>query len=132
VFTLKLQRQTTREIEGKEYHKWVITIPPEQIEKLNWEEGVELESVVRGNDLVIRPMTNQPEKSKKMTYEEFKKIIKEELEKEPKGISWTEIRKRRPEFYQKVPNNLWVRTLEREIGLAKEKVGTKTIWKLKK
>lgn len=129
---MKLQKQVTREIEGKEYHKWVIIIPPEQIERLNWEEGMELESMAKGNDLMIRPMTNPPEKSEKMTYEEFKKIIKEELEKEPKGLSWTEIKKRRHELYQKVPNNLWVRTLEREIGLTKEKVETKTIWRLKK
>lgn len=67
----------------------------------------------------------------KMTYEEFKKIIKEELEKEAAGLSWTEIKSRRSELYQKVPNNLWVRTLESDIGLMREKVGLKTIWRLK-
>jgi hypothetical protein len=128
---LKLQRQVTREIEGKEYYKWVIIIPPEQIEGLGWREGMELESMIKEDSLLIRAMVNSSKKSEKMTYEEFKKIIKEELEKEPEGLSWTEIKKRRPELYQKVPNNLWVRTLEREIGLIKEKVGTKTIWRLK-
>ncbi|MEM2915396.1 MAG: hypothetical protein QXH91_08385, partial [Candidatus Bathyarchaeia archaeon] len=114
---MKLQKHTTREIEGKEYHKWVIVIPPEQIKGLGWKEGIELESMIKGNGLVIRPMTEPPEKPVKMTYEDFKKIIKEELEREPKGLSWTEIKGRRPELYQSVPNNLWVRTLEREIGI---------------
>jgi hypothetical protein len=121
----------SRETEGKEYYKWVIVIPPEQIDRLGWSEGMELDSIVKGDGLLIRPMTEPPEKSEKMTYEVFKKIIKEELEKEPKGLTWTDIKSRRPELYQKVPNNLWVRTLEREIGLIKEKVGTKTIWRLK-
>jgi hypothetical protein len=66
-----------------------------------------------------------------MTYEEFVKIIREELEKEPKGLSWADIKKRRPELYQKVPNNRWVRNLESEIGLVRVKVGTKIIWRLK-
>lgn len=128
---MKLQKHLAREIEGKEYFKWVVVIPPEHIEVLGWQEGIELESNVKGDSLVIRPITNPLEKPKKMTYDEFKKMVKEELEKEPKGLSWTEIKKRRPELYQSIPNNLWVRTLENEIGLIRKKVGTKTIWRLK-
>jgi hypothetical protein len=128
---LKLQKQTSREIQGKEYYKWVIIIPPENIEQLSWTDGLELESHVKGSNLVISPMTESSKKNDKMTYETFRKIVKEELEKEPKGLTWTQIRGHRTELYQKVPNNLWVQTLEREIGLTKDKIGTKTIWKLK-
>jgi hypothetical protein len=105
-------------------------LPPEQIEQLKWENGSELESKVTDNSLILRLMTEKPQ-SDKMTYETFKQIIQEELEKEPHGLTWTEIRARRPELYQVVPNNLWVRTLERDIGLIKRKIETKTIWKLK-
>ncbi len=111
---MKLQKQVSRVVEGIEYVKWVIIIPPSQIEKLGWSEGEELESKVNGNALTVRPMVNPPEKPKKMTYEEFKEVIKEELEKEPEGLSWTEIKKRRSELYQRVPNNLWVRLMEQE------------------
>jgi antitoxin component of MazEF toxin-antitoxin module len=128
---MRLQKHASREVEGKEYYKWVIVIPPEQIEELHWNEGLELESIVRQDRLIVRPMTNPPEKEEKMSYEDFKQIINEELAKESEGLTWTDIRLRRPELYQKVPNNLWVRTLEREIGLRKKKIGTKTIWKLK-
>ena len=130
---MKLQKQLTRAVEGKEYFKWVVVIPSGQIEKLGWDDGLELESIVGKNSLIIRPKRDCSERPKKMTYEEFKKIIKEELGKEPEGLTWTEIKQRRPELYQKVPNNLWVRTLEQEIGLVREKrTDGKTIWRLSK
>jgi antitoxin component of MazEF toxin-antitoxin module len=128
---LKLQKNKTRAIEGKEYYKWVIVVPPEQIEELHWDEGEELESFVKNDQLRIRLMTKTSKENEKMNYEQFKQIIKEELLTEPSGLTWTEIKSRRPELYQKLPNNLWVRTLEREIGLVRNKIGTKTIWKLK-
>lgn len=129
---MKLQKHTTREIDGKEYYKWVITIPPRHIKRLKWEEGMELESNIEGVTLLINPINKLSKKPQKMTYEKFKEIVQEELNKEPEGLSWTEIKNRRSELYQRVPNNLWVRTLEQEIGLAREKKGSKTIWKIKK
>ena len=122
-------------MDGKEYYKWVVVIPPSQIEELGWTEGMELTSRVKDNMLIIEPATTNPIKSKKprkMTYEEFKRIIKEELEKVPEGLTWAQIKKRRPELYQKVPNNLWVRMLEQDIGLTREKIGGKTIWRLRR
>lgn len=67
-----------------------------------------------------------------MAYEDFKRIIKEELEKEQKGLAWMDLKKKRPELYQRVPNNRWVRNLEKEIGLVREKRGAKIIWRLKR
>lgn len=65
-----------------------------------------------------------------MTYEEFKQIIKEELQKAPDGLTWTQIRKRRPEIYQKFPANQWVRRMEKDIGLIRSREKEKTLWGL--
>ena len=65
-----------------------------------------------------------------MTYEEFKQIIKEELEKAPNGLTWSQIRERRPELYQKFPANQWVRQMEKDIGLIRSRKAGKVIWKL--
>jgi len=129
---VKLQKQTTRKIGDIEYSKWVITIPPDQIEKLKWLEGDNLDSKAENKNLVVKKVVNMPEKPKKMTYEEFKSIIRTELEKAPEGLTWTEIKNKRHEFYQKVPNNLWVRMLEKELGMIRKKeLDGKTIWRLK-
>lgn len=71
----------------------------------------------------------------KMSYEEFRDAIKETLEKNPEGLSWKEI-KHLANLQQKVPNNRWVRWLERDIGLVrKEDVRRqevkRTIWRLR-
>lgn len=126
---MKLQKHTTK-VDDAEYSKWVVVIPPSQIKMLGWEKGFELESEVMGDILVLKRMLS-PKNPKKMTYEEFKEVIREELEKEPKGLTWTQIKQRRPELYQRVPNNLWVRLMERDIGLIRQKKGVKTIWRLK-
>jgi len=76
-------------------------------------------------------MIYRPEETKKMTYEEFKNIIKEELAKAPGGLTWTQIRERRPELYQRFPANQWVRQMEKDIGLVREKVKGKVYWRLK-
>jgi len=67
----------------------------------------------------------------KMAYGDFKRIIEEELKKAPDGLTWTQIRERRPELYQKFPANQWVRQMEKDIGLTRLKKAGKTIWSLK-
>ena len=76
-------------------------------------------------------MSNESEATKKMSYEKFKQIIEEELKKSPDGLTWTQIRERRPELYQKFPANQWVKQMEKDIGLSRSKRAGKTIWKLK-
>ena len=66
---------------------------------------------------------------KKITYEEFKIQIKEVLKTEPEGLTWTEIRKR-ANLYQKWPNNKWVRKLDEDINLIREKIKGRMIWRL--
>lgn len=74
----------------------------------------------------------RPENAKKMTYEEFVQIIKEELKISPDGLTWSQIRERRPELYQRFPANQWVRQMEKDIGLTRTKKKGKTIWRLTK
>jgi bifunctional DNA-binding transcriptional regulator/antitoxin component of YhaV-PrlF toxin-antitoxin module len=51
---LKLQKQLSRKVGTKEYPKWVITIPPKQVESLGWKEGESLDSEVNTQGLIIR------------------------------------------------------------------------------
>lgn len=51
---MKLQKQKTREVKGKEYHRWVVVLPHDQLEKLKWEEGEELKSETKGNQLILK------------------------------------------------------------------------------
>lgn len=76
-------------------------------------------------------MTYRPEGTKKMTYNEFKEIISEELTKVPTGLTWSQIRERRPELYQRFPANQWVRQMEKDIGLTRLRKAGKVIWRLK-
>jgi len=76
-------------------------------------------------------MTHRPNGTKEMTYEQFKTIIKEELTKAPEGLTWTQIRTKRPELYQRWPANQWVRQMEKDIGLTRERVKGTPIWRLK-
>lgn len=41
-----LQRQKAREYKGKTIYKYVIVIPPKDIEELGWNEGIELEGII--------------------------------------------------------------------------------------
>jgi len=128
---MKLQRHLAREVGGKEYYKWVITIPPKHVEALGWKEGDELESRVNKGSLIIKK-ADLSKRHPKMTYEEFRDKIAELLKREPQGLNWTEIKKRL-NLPQKVPNNLWVRMMENDIGLIRKldsRTG-KVIWRLK-
>jgi len=130
---MQLQRQISRIVDGNEYAKWIIVIPPSQIEELGWNEGMELESSAKRKTLVVRPQARPREKPKKMSYEEFRERISEILKRKPEGLSWTEIRDRL-KLPQKVPNNLWVRMMEKDIGLVRtlDNKTAKTIWRLPK
>ena len=62
-------------------------------------------------------------------YEKFKNNIKEILEDAQEPLTWTEIRTR-GNLEQKYPNNLWVRKMEEDIGLIRERIKGKMYWKL--
>jgi bifunctional DNA-binding transcriptional regulator/antitoxin component of YhaV-PrlF toxin-antitoxin module len=52
---MKLQKQLSRKVDTKEYSKYVIIIPPKQIEEAGWKEGTELEAIVKDGKIVLKP-----------------------------------------------------------------------------
>jgi len=128
---MHLLRQVSRQVGDNEYCKWIVIVPPSQVEELGWKEGEELESFVKGESLLVRPLVIQKHKPQKMSYAQFKEKISTILKTEREGLSWTELRERL-RLPQKVPNNLWVKMMEEDIGLLRQpdnRTG-KVIWKL--
>ena len=78
---MKLQKQLSRKIGDKEYTKWVITIPPKQIDALGWSEGEYLESELNGQDLIIKKEnTEKAEKRREAARKAWKTRRKREQE----------------------------------------------------
>ena len=55
-----------------------------------------------------------------MTYEQFRDKTREVLESSDRPLTWTEVRTT-ASFPQMYPNNRWVRRMERDIGLIRQK-----------
>jgi len=51
---MRLQKQLSNIVQGKEYPKYVIIVPPSAVEELHWVGGEELEHEVKDQSLVIR------------------------------------------------------------------------------
>ena len=41
---VKLQKRFNRRVGDKEYSKWVVVLPSNEVSRLGWKEGVELEA----------------------------------------------------------------------------------------
>jgi hypothetical protein len=50
---MKLQKHGSRKVGEKEYFKWTLVIPPEEVEKTGWKEGDELRLKRTGGKIVI-------------------------------------------------------------------------------
>ena len=76
-------------------------------------------------------MTTKPvQKTRQKGYEGFKTSIQKILRRSKNPLTWAEI-KERGGFEQKVPNNKWVKRMEDDIGLVREKTKDgKTVWRL--
>lgn len=55
---MKLQKQLSRKVGKKEYPKYVVTIPPKQIEKLRWKAGDKLIGEVSKGKLTLTKVNN--------------------------------------------------------------------------
>lgn len=78
-----------------------------------------------------RVKERQTGKSVTPGYERFRTQIWRLLKKAEQPMTWTEI-KEVGGFPQKVPNNKWVKWMEEDIGLIREKTREgRTVWKLK-
>ena len=76
------------------------------------------------------PWWNRPKKSM-MPYDTFKTKIAEVLKELDSAITWTELRTKAG-LPQRFPNNQWVRRLEKDIGLHRERDQNGIInWQLK-
>lgn len=51
---MQLQKRLSRKIGTKEYIKWVITIPPEEVKKLEWKAGQVLDARIENGILIIK------------------------------------------------------------------------------
>ena len=132
---VRLQRIKAYSKDDREQFKYQITLPKDSIEKLGWKEGSELKDSVHDKSLVIDFVSLPVRKEKreietKMTYEEFKDKINEALQYNDKGMTWTELRAFL-KLDQVVPNNKWVRLLEKDIGLLRLKGTDGVVWRVK-
>ncbi len=50
---MKLQKQVSRRTSDKEYSKYVVVIPPDQVQELGWKEGQDLDGEILGKKFVI-------------------------------------------------------------------------------
>lgn len=129
---MKLQKQSSRKKDDPNYEKyvkWVLVVPTDRVKQLGWEEGQEVKDEIKGNSLLISPLSKDKnqESKEEVLYEEFKNSIKNILERHPSGLTWTQIRDKL-NLPQKYPNNQWVKRLENEIGLARIKIGNISYW----
>jgi len=63
-------------------------------------------------------------------YQRFRDTIEKTLRKAKGPLTWTQI-KTRVGFHQKVPNNKWVKWMEEDIGLIRERTKDgKILWRL--
>jgi bifunctional DNA-binding transcriptional regulator/antitoxin component of YhaV-PrlF toxin-antitoxin module len=52
---MRLQKQKTREVNGKRYYRWTVVIPPKKVKELGWDEGTVLASkTTKKGRLVLR------------------------------------------------------------------------------
>lgn len=52
---MRLQRHFARTIKGKDYFKWVVVIPPEDVLEIGWKEGIDLQIKISNNSLILSP-----------------------------------------------------------------------------
>lgn len=132
---MKLQKVVAYKYGDKTHYKYIITIPEETISELGWKEGSELKDSIKSGSLVVdfvsvpvkkRPKATEP----KMSYEEFRDKIKNALQYSDHGMTWTELRNQL-KLEQVVPNNKWVRLMEKDIGLERIKDIRGVVWRIK-
>ena len=132
---MKLQKVVAYRYGDKTHYKYMITIPEESISELGWKEGSKLKDSVKNRSLVIDYVSDPVKKRSrpsepKMTYEEFRNKIKSALQYSDHGMTWTEIRNQL-KLEQVVPNNKWVRQMEKDIGLERVKDIRGVVWRVK-
>ena len=57
---MRLQKHFVRTVKGKDYYKWVVVIPPENVAELGWKEAEELEPKIFHSGLILLPRRLKP------------------------------------------------------------------------
>jgi bifunctional DNA-binding transcriptional regulator/antitoxin component of YhaV-PrlF toxin-antitoxin module len=56
---MQLQKRLSRAYKGKDYPKWIVTIPPKLIKLLGWKEGQELEANIELGRLILNKKVSE-------------------------------------------------------------------------
>ena len=131
---MRLQRHFAYIYKGKKHYKNVLTIPDDIVNQLGWNVGDEISPTINKDTLLLKATptpTSKPIDVAKDPYEDFRDEVKVILETETLGLSWTQIKKRL-QLSQRTPYHKWVKRMEKDIGLVREKKGSKTVWRLEK
>jgi len=128
---MRLQKQISRRVRGRSYEKWVITLPGFLVSKLGWDEGTELDAEAQGELLILRKEVDgeEVEQPEKQDYEAFKQQVHDGLKGEREGLTWSQLREKQG-MKQARPFHDWVRALEKDIGLIRQRKGTQIYWRL--
>ena len=54
-YRMRLQKRFNRKVGSKEYSKWIVNLPPEEVEQLGWKEGIELEASIKDGKIILTP-----------------------------------------------------------------------------
>jgi hypothetical protein len=135
---MKLQKvKAYKTSRGRYQYKYLISIPEASIIELGWQEGVELNPSTEDGHLRIdlapakSPKQNRRVITTKMSYEEFRNKVKETLQYQDNGMTWSQIRGKL-KLDQVVPNNKWVWQLQKDIGLERLKQkDNQIIWRIR-
>lgn len=131
---MRLQRHFAYTYKGRKHYKNVLTIPDDVVNQLGWNIGDEINPTINGDTLFLKATptpTSKPIEVAKDPYEDFRDEVKAILEKELRGLSWTQIKKEL-QLSQRAPYHKWVKRMEKDIGLIREGRGSRTIWRLGK
>ncbi|MGA7846347.1 MAG: hypothetical protein WCB18_04565 [Thermoplasmata archaeon] len=57
---MRIRRVQNRVYKGKEYERWLVTLPPELVKEMGWDEKTEVEAKKRGETLrIVRKTRDQ-------------------------------------------------------------------------
>ncbi len=130
---MKLQRVESRSVGDRSYYKYVLTLPEELVRAAGWSAGSPIEGKAVGLEIRLLPAKGTTALAdtirRESDYEQFRNRIRSALTTSKEGLTWGELRERL-RLPQKVPNNVWVRRLERDIKLLRLKGPSGTRWRL--
>jgi hypothetical protein len=132
---MKLQRVESRSVGDRTYHKYVLTLPEELVREAGWVAGDSVQGKVSGSEIVLiaerGPTWLGKVIERQNEYDVFRDRISRALTASKSGLTWTQLRDKLG-LPQRVPNNVWVRRLEADIGLLRVKsAGKGVLWKLR-